>query len=144
MKNVKNSYDNSRNRYNTISNDYQNRKRPYNIMKKGEVKNIKGNISDKNMLNKNKVINRNKIYLDQLKQIYKSKSNNKYKTLNKNNGKFEIPKLLHFRDMPLLKKNNQYFFSPLHYSKYAQMKGIRDKLIGIFDKEVFAIYNKNI
>ena len=144
IKNVKNSYDNSRNRYNTISNDYQNRKRPYNIMKKGEAKNIKGNISDKNMLNKNKVINRNKIYLDQLKQIYKSKSNNKYKTLNKNNGKFEIPKLLHFRDMPLIKKNNQYFFSPLHYSKYAQMKGIRDKLIGIFDKEVFAIYNKNI
>ena len=144
IKNVKNSYDNSRNRYNTISNDYQNRKRPYNIMKKGEAKNIKANISDKNMLNKNKVINRNKIYLDQLKQIYKSKSNNKYKTLNKNNGKFEIPKLLHFRDMPLIKKNNQYFFSPLHYSKYAQMKGIRDKLIGIFDKEVFAIYNKNI
>ena len=144
IKNVKNSYDNSRNRYNTISNDYQNRKRPYNIMKKGEVKNIKGNISDKNMINKSKVINRNKIYLDQLKQIYKSKSNNKYKTLNKNNGKFEIPKLLHFRDMPLIKKNNQYFFSPLHYSKYAQMKGIRDKLIGIFDKEVFAIYNKNI
>ena len=144
IKNVKNSYDNSRNRYNTISNDYQNRKRPYNIMKKGEAKNIKANISDKNILNKNKVINRNKIYLDQLKQIYKSKSNNKYKTLNKNNGKFEIPKLLHFRDMPLIKKNNQYFFSPLHYSKYAQMKGIRDKLIGIFDKEVFAIYNKNI
>ena len=79
-------------------------------MKKGEVKNIKGNISDKNMLNKNKVINRNKIYLDQLKQIYKSKSNNKYKTLNKKNGKFEIPELLHFRDIPLLKKNNQYFF----------------------------------
>jgi hypothetical protein len=144
IKNVKNSHDNSRNRYNTISNDYQIRKRPDTIMKKGEIKNIKTNISNKNVFNKNKGINRNKIYLEQLKQIYKSKSNNKYKTLNKNNGKFEIPKLLHFRDMPLIKKNNQYFFSPLHYSKYAQMKGIRDKLIGIFDKEVFAIYNKNI
>lgn len=143
-KNVKNSYDNSRNRYNTISNDYQIRKRPFKIMKKGDIKNIKANISDKNIFNKNKGINRNKIYIEQLKQIYKSKSNNKYKTLNKNNGKFEIPELLHFRDLPLLKKNNQYFFSPLHYSKYAQMIGIRNKLIGIFDNEVFTIYNKNI
>jgi hypothetical protein len=144
IKNVKNSHDNSRNRYNTISNDYQIRKRPDTIMKKGEIKNIKANISNKNVFNKNKGINRNKIYLEQLKQIYKSKSNNKYKTLNKNNGKLEIPELLHFRDLPLIKKNNQYFFSPLHYSKFAQMKGIRDKLIGIFDNEVFTIYNKNI
>ena len=144
IKNVKNSHDNSRNRYNTISNDYQIRKRPDTIMKKGEIKNIKTNISNKNVFNKNKGINRNKIYLEQLKQIYKSKSNNKYKTLNKNNGKLEIPELLHFRDLPLIKKNNQYFFSPLHYSKFAQMKGIRDKLIGIFDNEVFTIYNKNI
>jgi hypothetical protein len=144
IKNVKKSNENSGNRYNTISNDYQIRKRPYKIMKKGEAKNIKANISDKNIFNKNKGINRNKIYLEQLKQIYKSKSNNKYKTLNKNNGKLEIPELLHFRDLPLIKKNNQYFFSPLHYSKFAQMKGIRDKLIGIFDNEVFTIYNKNI
>lgn len=144
IKNVKNSNENSRNRYNTISNDYQIRKRPYKIMKKGEAKNIKANISDKNIFNKNKGINRNKIYLDKLKQIYKSKSNNKSKALNKKNGKFEIPELLHFRDIPLLKKNNQYFFSPLHYSKFAQMKGIKDKLVGIFDNEVFNIYNKNI
>ena len=144
IKNVKNSYNDSRNRYNTISNDYQIRKRPLNIMKKGEIKNIKANISDKNIFNKNKGINRNKIYLEQLRQVYKSKSNNKYKTLNRNKGKFEIPELLEFREIPLIKKNNQFFFSPLHYSKFAQMKGIRDKLIGIFDNEVFTIYNKNI
>mgnify|MGYP006873076283 CR=1 FL=1 len=144
IKIVKNSYNNSGNRYNTISNDYQIRKRPFKIMKKGEVKNIKTNISDKNVFNKTKGINRNKIYLEQLKQIYKSKSNNKYKTLNRNNGKLEIPELLHFKEMPLFKKNNQNFFSPLHYSKFAQMKGIKDKLIGIFDNEVFTIYNKNI
>ena len=144
IKNVKNSNESSSNRYNTISNDYQIGKRSYKIMKKGEAKNIKTSISGKYTFNKNKGINRNKLYLEQLKQIYKSKSNNKHKVLNKKNGKFEIPELLHYRDIPLLKKNNQLFFSPLHYSKFAQMKGIRDKLIGIFDNEVFNIYNKNI
>ena len=57
-----------------------------------------------------------------------------------------MPQLLKYKEKPLFKKNNQLFFSPLHYSKYTQMKEIKDKLVGIgfLDREVFAIYNKNI
>jgi hypothetical protein len=110
-----------------------------------ETKNIKVNVSDNSILtkNKNKEINRNKSYLEQLKEIYKSKKlKDIYKTvnnrenINKTNN-FEIPKLIQYKEKPLIKKNNQLFFSALHYSKYQEMKGIRDKLIKNLDNEVF-------
>ena len=123
-----------------------------NKMSKIPIKNIKTNISDKSIFNKNhlrltKGINKNKTYLEQLKNIYKCDSKNKYRTITNENNNFEMPDLLIYKEKPLFKKNNQLFFSPLHYSKYEQMKEIRDKLnivYGLTDKEVFAVYNKNI
>ena len=108
-------------------------------------KNIKVNVSDNSIFtkNKNKEINRNKSYLEHLKEIYKSKKlKDIYKTVNnKENANktnnFEIPKLIQYKEKPLIKKNNQLFFSALHYSKYQEMKGIRDKLIKNLDNEVF-------
>ena len=118
-----------------------------------ELKYIKTNASDRTIFNKNKIklnkgINKKKIYLENLKNIYKNKEKNKYRTINNESiNNFEMPKLLIYKEKPLFKKNNQLFFSPLHYSKYEQMREIKDKLIGVtglLDKEVFAVYNKNI
>ena len=128
---------------------------------KNDMRNIKMTVSDQNIFDKNKNqkilikgINRNKTYLEKLKKIYKNgNANNNNNNNNKNNknvkyknNNYEMPKLLQYKEKPLFKKNNQLFFSPLHYSKYAQMKEIKDKLVGIgfLDKEVFAVYNKNI
>ena len=146
---ITNNYDINKNKSKTIVNEHR--------ANRNGIKNIKVTISDKNIFDKNKNqqkffkgINRNKTYLEKLKKIYKSDSNNKYRTININNinkiNNFEMPKLLKYREKPLFKKNNQLFFSPMHYSKYEQMKEIRDKLIGIgfLDNEVFAVYNKNI
>ena len=90
----------------------------------------------------------------------------KYMTLNneKNTNKnFDMPKLLEDRKIPLFKKNNKLFLSPLHFSKlfkknnklflsplhfskFEQMNEIKNKLVkaGILDKEIFKIYNKNV
>ena len=146
---ITNNYDIDKNKSKTIVNDHR--------ANRNGSKNFKVAISDKNIFDKNKNqqkffkgINRNKTYLEKLKKIYKSDSNNKYRTININNinkiNNFEMPKLLKYKEKPLFKKNNQLFFSPMHYSKYEQMKEIRDKLIGIgfLDNEVFAVYNKNI
>lgn len=141
---------NNNNKARTIINESRNNKK--------DMKNIKLAVSDQNIFDKNKNqklllkgINRNKTYLEKLKKIYKNentnkKRNNNNKNVNNKNNNFEMPQLLKYREKPLFKKNNQLFFSPLHYSKYAQMKEIKDKLVGIgfLDNEVFAIYNKNI
>ena len=141
---IKSTYEIENNKSNTIMVEHK--------INKSEIKNIKGTISDKNIFNKNKVkinkgINKNKIYLEQLKSIYKNDNKKKYITINNNSKNFDMPELLKYREKPLFRKNNQLFFSPLHYSKYEQMKEIRDKLTGVtglMDKEVFAVYNKNI
>lgn len=112
---------------------------------RSESKNIKVNVSDNSIFtkNKNKEINRNKSYLEHLKEIYKAKKlKDIYKTVNNrenvnNTNNFEIPKLIQYKEKPLIKKNNQLFFSALHYSKYQEMKGIRDRLIKNLDNEVF-------
>lgn len=125
-----------------------------NRVNRNQIKNMKINVSDKNIFNKNKIqfrlgkgFNRNKTYLEQLKNIYKSRSKKKIRIINNKSNNYEMPELLTYKEKPLFKKNNQLFFSPLHYSKYEQMKEIRDRLTGItglMDKEVFTVYNKNI
>ena len=111
---------------------------------RSESKNIKVNISDNSIFtrNKNKEIKNSKSYLDHLKEIYKSKKlKDIYKTVNRENvnntNNFEIPKLIQYKEKPLIKKNNELFFSALHYSKYQEMKGIRNKIIKNLDNEVF-------
>ena len=89
----------------------------------------------------------NKKFNEQLKMIYEGRY--KYMTLNneKNTNKnFDMPKLLEDRKIPLFKKNNKLFLSPLHFSKFEQMNEIKNKLVkaGILDKEIFKIYNKNV
>ena len=141
---IKNSYETEKTKSKTISVETKMTKIP--------IKNIKTTISENSIFNKNhlrlnKGINKNKTYLEQLKNIYKYGSKNKYRTITNENNNFEMPDLLTYKQKPLFKKNNQLFFSPLHYSKYEQMKEIRDKLnivYGLTDKEVFAVYNKNI
>ena len=142
---IKSTYDIEKNKSNTIMADYK--------ISKSQIKNIKGNISDKNIFNNNnkiklnKSINKNKTYLERLKSIYKNDNKTKYIDINNKSKNFEMPELLKYKEKPLFKKNNQLFFSPLHYSKYEQMREIRDRLTGatgLMDKEVFAVYNKNI
>ena len=118
------------------------------------LKNRKGNISDKNIFNKNKnkiqitkSINRNKTYLEQLKNIYSSERKRRENFMKNNMNNYEMPELLKYREKPLFKKKNKLFFSPLHYSKYEQLREIKDKLTGttgLLDKEVFKEYNQNI
>lgn len=125
-----------------------------NRVNRNQIKNIKSNASDKIIFNKNKIhlklnksINRNKTYLEQLEDIYKGGNKKKLRKFNIKNNNYEMPELLTYKEKPLFKKNNQLFFSPLHYSKYEQMKEIRDRLKGItglLDKEVFSVYNQNI
>ena len=147
---IKSNSEFEKNRYNTIDTDHHIRKVTFKNLKKNELKNIRSNISDRSIFNKNKGFNRSNTYLDQLRQIYKSKSKKKFKTLdnkndnNKNNINLVMPRLLKYKEKPLIKRDNQLFFSPLHYYKVEQMKEIRNKLIGIFDKEVFTVYNQNI
>ena len=140
---IKSSYDIEKNISKTIVAE--------NRTNKNKVKNIKGTVSDKNIFKNqaklNKGINRNKTYLEQLKNIYKGENKNRYREFSNKINNFEMPELLIYKEKPLFKKNNQLFFSPLHYSKYEQMRDIRDKLIGVtglMDKEVFNVYNKNI
>jgi hypothetical protein len=140
---IKSSYDIEKNISKTIVAE--------NRTNKNKIKNIKGTISGKNIFKNqaklNKGINRNKTYLEQLKNIYKGENKNRYREFNNNINNFEMPELLIYKEKPLFKKNNQLFFSPLHYSKYEQMRDIRDKLTGVtglMDKEVFNVYNKNI
>ena len=58
----------------------------------------------------------NKLYLEHLKEIYKSKKlKDIYKTVNNRENvnktnNFEIPKLIQYKEKPLIKKNNQLFF----------------------------------
>ena len=96
-----------------------------------------------------KGIYRNKTYNSKLQKIYNNDFNKKkYLTLNneKTDDNFDMPELLKHRKIPLFKKNNKIFLSPLHYSKYEQMSEIKNKLIkfGFHDKDVFKIYNKNV
>ena len=140
---IKSSYDIEKSKSKTIMAD--------NRANKNKVKNIKVTVSGKNIFKNqiklNKGINRNKTYLEQLKNIYKGENKDRHRELNNNFNNFEMPELLIYKEKPLFKKNNQLFFSPLHYSKYEQMRDIRDKLTGVtglMDKEVFNVYNKNI
>ena len=107
--------------------------------------------STKNINNKKRMNNINtykiKKFREQLKMIYKGKY--KYMTLNNDKKKdknFDMPELLEDRKIPLFKKNNKVFLSPLHFSKFEQMNEIKNKLIkvGFLDKDVFKIYNKNV
>ena len=140
---IKSSYDIEKSKSKTIVAD--------NRANKNKVKNIKVTVSGKNIF-KNQIklskgINRNKTYLEQLKNIYKGENKDRHRELNNNFNNFEMPELLIYKEKPLFKKNNQLFFSPLHFSKYEQMRDIRDKLTGVtglMDKEVFNVYNKNI
>ena len=140
---IKSSYDIEKNKSKTIVAD--------NRANNNKVKNIKVTVSGKNIFKNqiklNKGINRNKTYLEQLKNIYKGENKDRHRELNNNFNNFEMPELLIYKEKPLFKKNNQLFFSPLHFSKYEQMRDIRDKLTGVtglMDKEVFNVYNKNI
>ena len=140
---IKSSYDIEKNKSRTINTE--------NRLNKNKLKNIKVTISGKNIFKNqqklNKSINRSKTYLEQLKDIYQSENKKKKREINNKTTNFEMPELLIYKEKPLFKKNNQFFFSPLHYSKYEQMREIRDKLTGatgLMDKEVFNIYNKNV
>ena len=102
---------------------------------------------------KNKYIYRNKTYNEKLKNIYesKNKNKNKYRTLNSESNKnilnnFEMPELLQDKQINFFKKNNKIFLSPLHFSKYVQMKAIKNSLIkeGFLDKDVFKSCTNNI
>ena len=137
---INNNSEIEKNIYNTISTEYSIKKTP--------TKNIGVNFSDNNIFNKKKILNRNNSYFDKLKKIYKSKNkkkNTREEIINNNKiNNFEMPKLLKFKEKPLFKKNNHIFFSPIHYDKYEQMRRIKDKILGIYDKEVFKVYNQKI
>ena len=57
-----------------------------------------------------------------------------------------MPELLQDKQINFFKKNNKIFLSPLHFSKYVQMKAIKNSLIkeGFLDKDVFKSCTNNI
>ena len=112
---------------------------------KNEKKNNLYDRLEKNIQNKFNFDFRNKFYLNKIKGIYESpgKDKNEKQVFDLDNNIFNLPKLLKYKDEPLIKKNSKLFFSLLHYTKYMQMKRIKNRIAGIKDKDVFDYYNKN-
>lgn len=147
------------NDYNNIRllTEIKNSKSNKNFINKYKIKKnifpeIASSNSTKNIKNKKNMqiskIYGNKTFNEQLKSIYIGQNKYKYMTINteEKNKNFDMPDLLEHKKIPLFKKNRKVYLSPLHYSKYEQMMEIKNKLIkvGLHDKEVFKIYNKNV